>query len=77
MSPVYGRLAGAGLDVMEPEPLPAESPLWSFPQVILTPHVSGCGPRYWERATEIFRRNLRAFLAGEPLENVVDKRAGY
>jgi phosphoglycerate dehydrogenase-like enzyme len=72
-----GRIAGAGLDVTHPEPLPEDHPLWTLPQVILTPHVSGFGPRYWERATDLFRRNLRAYLAGEPLVNVVDKRAGY
>ncbi|MEQ1833961.1 MAG: NAD(P)-dependent oxidoreductase, partial [Candidatus Eisenbacteria bacterium] len=72
-----GRLAGASLDVFEEEPLPSASPLWDFPQVVLTPHVSGLGPRYWERAMEQFTDNLRRFLAGQPLVNVVDKRAGY
>jgi phosphoglycerate dehydrogenase-like enzyme len=72
-----GRLAGAALDVFEEEPLPAESPLWSMPEVIVTPHISGLGPRYWERAMEQFTANLRRFVAGEPLANVVDKRAGY
>lgn len=71
------RIAGAGLDVFEEEPLPATSPLWSMPQVIVTPHVSGFGPRLWERAMEIFARNLRAFVDGRPMENVVDKVAGY
>ena len=72
-----GTLAGAGLDVTEEEPLPPESPLWSLPNVIMTPHVSGLGPRYWERAMDLFSRNLRAFVAGAPLENVVNKREGY
>lgn len=72
-----GRLAGAALDVMAEEPLPAGSPLWSMPEVILTPHTSGVGPRFWERIAEQFAGNLRRFLAGEPLENVVDKRSGY
>jgi phosphoglycerate dehydrogenase-like enzyme len=71
------RIAGAALDVFAEEPLPATSPLWSMPQVIVTPHVSGFGPRLWERAMEIFARNLRAFLDGKPMENVVDKVAGY
>src|SRR5262249_27540105 len=73
---VRGELAGAALDVFEHEPLDPESPLWRMPQVLVTPHVSGIGPRYWERCVELFGRNLRAFLAGAPLENVVDKRAG-
>lgn len=72
-----GRIAGAALDVFEQEPLPRDSPLWGMPQVIVTPHVSGFGPRFWERTCELFARNLRHWLAGEPLENVVDKRAGY
>ena len=72
-----GRLAGAALDVFVEEPLPAESPLWAMPQVIVTPHVSGFGPRFWERTCELFARNLHRWIAGEPLENVVDKRAGY
>jgi phosphoglycerate dehydrogenase-like enzyme len=72
-----GALAGAGLDVTEEEPLPPESPLWAMPNVIMTPHVSGLGPRYWERAMALFSRNLRAFVAGAPLENVVNKREGY
>jgi phosphoglycerate dehydrogenase-like enzyme len=72
-----GTIAGAALDVTADEPLPAASPLWDMPNVIVTPHISGLGPRYWERALELFGRNLRHVLAGETLENVVDKRAGY
>jgi phosphoglycerate dehydrogenase-like enzyme len=72
-----GRIAGAGLDVFQDEPLPASSPLWDMPEVILTPHTSGMGPDYWERALDQFRDNLVRFRAGEPLANVVDKRAGY
>ena len=72
-----GRLAGAALDVFAEEPLPATSPLWDLPEVIVTPHTSGLGPLLWERAMAQFTANLRRFVAGEPLENVVDKRAGY
>jgi phosphoglycerate dehydrogenase-like enzyme len=72
-----GRIAGAALDVFREEPLPTASPLWEMANVIVTPHVSGLGPRYWERAMDLFARNLHAWQAGEPLINVVDKRAGY
>lgn len=72
-----GRLAGAGLDVTSPEPLPADSPLWDLPNVIVTAHTSGHTPRYWDRGIEIVADNVRRFLAGEPLHNVVDQVAGY
>jgi phosphoglycerate dehydrogenase-like enzyme len=72
-----GRIGGAGLDVFREEPLPAASPLWTMPNVIVTPHVSGLGPGLWERAMALFARNLSAFLEGRTLENVVDKRTGY
>lgn len=72
-----GRLAGAALDVFAEEPLPETSPLWDLREVIVTPHTSGLGPRYWERAMTQFTENLKRWLAGEPLRNVVDKRAGY
>jgi D-2-hydroxyacid dehydrogenase (NADP+) len=74
---VSGHLAGAGLDVMDPEPLPAGHPLWHAPNVLLTSHTSGNTDRYWERAVPLFERNLRAFIAGEPLENLVNLRRGY
>jgi phosphoglycerate dehydrogenase-like enzyme len=72
-----GWLAGAGLDVYEEEPLPDNSPLWNMENVILTPHVSGFTPHYDERATDIFAENLRRYLAGEPLLNLVDRQEGY
>jgi phosphoglycerate dehydrogenase-like enzyme len=72
-----GKLAGAALDVFAEEPLPAASSLWDLPEVIVTPHTSGLAPRYWERAMAQFTENLERWLAGAPLRNVVDKRAGY
>jgi phosphoglycerate dehydrogenase-like enzyme len=72
-----GRIAAAALDVFTEEPLPESSPLWRMPQVIVTPHTSGFGPRFWERTCELFALNLRRWCAGEPLDNVVDKQAGY
>jgi len=72
-----GAIAGAGLDTFREEPLPASSPYWSLPGVIVTPHISGYTPRYFERTLELFRDNLRRFVSGQPLRNVVDKRLGY
>lgn len=72
-----GWIAGAGLDVFETEPLPADSPLWGMENVIISPHVSGFTPYYDERATDLFAENLRRYLASEPLLNLVDRDAGY
>jgi phosphoglycerate dehydrogenase-like enzyme len=72
-----GRIAGAGLDVFEEEPLPEDSPLWKQENVIITPHYAGATPHYDERAMAIFLDNLRRYKAGEPLRNVVDKKLGY
>lgn len=72
-----GTVAGAGLDVTDPEPLPAESPLWAMENVIVTAHTSGSTPRYWERILAILETNIARFQAGEPLHNVVDGAAGY
>jgi D-2-hydroxyacid dehydrogenase (NADP+) len=71
------RIAGAGLDVTDPEPLPPEHPLWKMENVIITPHYSGGRPGYTEHVTNIFLENLRRYIAGEALTNLVDKRAGY
>lgn len=68
-----GEIAGAALDVFEIEPLPADHPLWKFPNVILTPHVAGQSPRVAERHLGVLLNNVRRFVRGEPLENVVDK----
>lgn len=72
-----GRPGGAALDVFEHEPLDPISPLWSLPTVLITPHTSGFRPDHWDAATDLFADNLRRFEAGEPLLNVVDKKAGY
>lgn len=71
------KLAGACLDVTDPEPLPPGHALWSFPNVVITPHVAADAALTEERADALVRENLRRFGAGEPLLNVVDKRAGY
>ena len=72
-----GTIAGAGLDVTDPEPLPTEHPLWKLPNVIITPHLAGATDRYWQRQADMLFENLRRYLAGEPLRNRVDKQKGY
>jgi len=72
-----GRLGGAGLDVYEQEPLPADSPLWDLDNVILTPHVAGVTPLYYERTAALFADNLERFLAARPLANRFDPARGY
>lgn len=72
-----GAIAGAALDVFTEEPLPAEHPFWSLPNLVLTPHISGYMPNYFEKALALFEDNLDRFLHGRPLRNVVDKRLGY
>ena len=72
-----GRLRGAALDVFEHEPLPAGSPLWTRPDVLVTPHVAGFHQAHWDIVVGTFSDNLRRFTAGEPLVNRVDKKAGY
>jgi phosphoglycerate dehydrogenase-like enzyme len=71
------RLGGAALDVFEHEPLSPDSPLWTLPNVLITPHTSGFRPDHWDAATGLFAENLRRFDRAEPLVNVVDKNAGY
>ncbi len=68
-----GWIAGAGLDVFEQEPLPADHKLWTLPGVLLTPHTAGYGPYLDDRRYEIILDNCRRFLAGQPLRNLVDK----
>jgi phosphoglycerate dehydrogenase-like enzyme len=72
-----GWIAGAALDTVITEPLPPESPLWSLPNVFITPHTSGHSPRVKERSLALFLDNLKRYQAGKPLRNVVDKQAGY
>ncbi len=72
-----GKIGGAGLDVFEKEPLPKESPIWDLENVILTPHMSGANRGYVDKACALFADNLRRFVAGQPLLNVVDPQLGY
>ena len=72
-----GHLAGAALDVFETEPLPATSPLWSMPGVIISPHSASTSDRENARITELFCDNLDRFLRGAPLVNVYDAARGY
>ena len=72
-----GGLAGAALDVFDEEPLPPDSELWELPTVVITPHISGYMPLYFDKMLALFEDNLERFLSGQPLRNVVDKRAGY
>lgn len=73
-----GWIAGAGLDVTSPEPLPADNPLWAMPNVIITPHHSGFTAYYKQRALEIFLENWKHFTqTGKPAINVVDPSLGY
>ena len=73
-----GIIAGAGLDVVDPEPLPVDHPLWTLPSVLLTPHVAIAGaPGWYDRRTAILIENARRFAAGESLANVVDKHAWF
>jgi phosphoglycerate dehydrogenase-like enzyme len=72
-----GRLRGAMLDVTAEEPLPAESPLWTAPNLLITPHISGNAPESWDRQVDFFCRNLRIYLEGSPerMGNLVDYAA--
>lgn len=72
-----GWIAGAALDVFEQEPLPPDSELWGLENLVISPHISGGTERYMQRAVAIFTGNLRRYLDGSPLENVVDPQRGY
>jgi phosphoglycerate dehydrogenase-like enzyme len=72
-----GRLTGAALDVFATEPLPAGHPFWTHQRVLVAPHVSAVSGRFWERETALIVENIRSYLAGAPLTNLVDLEAGY
>jgi len=72
-----GKLAGAALDVFPQEPLPPDSPIYEFPNTIITPHTGSSARLYGPRAAEVFRRNLEAFLIGGEMINVYDRERGY
>jgi D-3-phosphoglycerate dehydrogenase len=72
-----GKLAGAGLDVCETEPLPASSPLWDAPNLLLTPHCAGMSHHRMRKLVEFFCQNLLRYQAGQPLLNIVDQAKGY
>jgi phosphoglycerate dehydrogenase-like enzyme len=72
-----GQLAGAGLDVTNPEPLPADHELWKIPNAIITPHISGRSQHSYDRMQQVFVENVKRFIKGYPLLNMVDKEAGF
>jgi phosphoglycerate dehydrogenase-like enzyme len=72
-----GTIAGAALDVFQNEPLPADSPLWRAPNLLITPHTSWIRTDHWDVMTELFAQNLARFEAALPLVNLVDKQVGY
>jgi phosphoglycerate dehydrogenase-like enzyme len=72
-----GWIAGAGLDAHSEEPLPADSPFWTAPNTIVTPHNGATSAGTQQRGFDIFIDNLQRFVAGQPLYNIVDKQAGY
>lgn len=72
-----GIIAGAGLDVTDPEPVPQDSPLWAMTNVILSQHTSGMSPHNSDRVTELFAANLTRYLAGEPLHQLINPARGY
>ena len=71
------EIAGAALDVFEIEPLPADHPLWTTPNVLITPHTAGYGPYLDDRRLDILLDNCRRFAAGKPLRKIVDKATWF
>jgi len=72
-----GQIAGAALDIYPEEPLPEDNPLWKIPTVILTPHIAGVSQEYNSRAVDLFAENLKRYLDGEQLLNLIDLQRGY
>jgi phosphoglycerate dehydrogenase-like enzyme len=72
-----GEIGGAALDVFEHEPLAPDSPLWTMPNVIISPHISGSTDQYSRRFTDLFLDNLARYRTGQPMRNVVDPTRGY
>ena len=72
-----GKVRAAGLDVTNPEPLPADHPLWSMPNVTITPHIATRSDMLNERRIQLFRDNVTRFVKKQPLRHVVDKEKGY
>jgi D-2-hydroxyacid dehydrogenase (NADP+) len=71
------RLAGAGVDVVDPEPLPKGHPLWKFDNVVITPHIAGRSDQDHGRMVGTIKANIARFADGKPLINIVDKQKGY
>ncbi|MCX6048520.1 MAG: D-2-hydroxyacid dehydrogenase [Chloroflexi bacterium] len=71
------RIGGAVLDVTDPEPLPADHPLWHQENVIITPHMAGHSPQHFDNVVDLFAENIRRYRAGEPLFNLVERALGY
>jgi phosphoglycerate dehydrogenase-like enzyme len=72
-----GKLAAAGLDVVDPEPLPSDHPLWSMQNVTISPHAAGQMDGLKARQIELYRDNIERWLAGKPMRNLVDKKKGF
>ena len=72
-----GWIAGAVLDAFAKQPLPPESELWTLPNVIITPRIAGIASQKWSALLPVFADNLKRFIDGEPLKNLVDKELGY
>ncbi len=72
-----GKIAGAAADVFDPEPLPPESPLWTAPNMLITPHTAASTSMLWKRQAALLEDNIARYLDGRPLRNLVDKNLGY